>query len=146
MPSRKYAKRKSGRRAQKARRAAKPKRVAAKRAQRKISRNGPKARILRDVERRVVSQEKELTELEDTEKVMGRPLDKVAAPAVDVAEELQKKWKFQERARELDQGKEAEEGLGIEAEEEAGEDPLEPAEPAEPEEEEPDEEDDGEGY
>jgi len=99
--------------------------------------------MLRDVERRVVSQESELTELEDTEKVMGRKLDSVAAPGVDVGEEMQKKWKFQERARQLDQGKEAEEGLGIESDEEAGEDPLEPAEP---EEEEPDEEDTDEGY
>lgn len=146
MPSRKSAKRKSGRRAQKRWRAAKPKRVAARRTQRKISKTSPKAGILRDVERRVVSQEKELTELEDTEKVMGSKLDRIAAPGVDVGDELQKKWKFQERARELDQGKEAEEGLGIEAEEEAGEDPLEPAEPAEPEEVEPEEEDDGEGY
>ncbi|MFH1622930.1 MAG: hypothetical protein ABIA12_00190 [Candidatus Aenigmatarchaeota archaeon] len=143
MPARKPAKRKSGRRALKGRRAAKAKRAAARRTHRKISRNSPKARILRDVERSVVLQESELTELEDTEKAMGRRLDRVAAPGVDVGEELQKKWKFQERARELDEGKEAEEGLGIEAEEEAGEEPFEPTEPDE---EEPNrEEDDGEG-
>ena len=138
MPSRKSAKRKHNRRATKA------KRVAARKAQRKVSRTNSKARLLRDVEKRVVSQESELTELEDTEKFMGKKLNRLIAPGIDVNEELKKKWKFQEKAREVSEpAAETDEGLGIEAEEEAGESP---SEPAGTDKEADEEEDDSEGY
>jgi hypothetical protein len=136
MPSRKSAKRKHSRRA-------KAKRIAARKAQRKVSRTNSKARLLRDVEKSVVSQEGELTELEDTEKIMGKKLNRIIAPGVDVNEELKKRWKAQEKEREVSEpAAETSEGLGIEAEEEAGESPFD----VDSEKEADEEEDDTEGY
>jgi len=126
----------------KAVRRTKAKRAAAVRKQNFASKTMHKAKILRDIEKRVMSQESELTELEDTEKFMDKKLNRLIAPGVDVNEELKKRWKAQEKAREVaEPAAEADEGLGIEAEE-AGESPFD----VDSEEEADEEEDDSEGY
>ena len=81
-----------------------------------------KKKILKKVEKQVVEQEKEKTELEESEEFTGKDLDVEKAPAVDVAEELEKKWEHQETERELKEPEVlADEGMDIESKEAAGE-------------------------
>jgi len=83
-----------------------------------------KRRILKDLEKSVKNQKKEEDELEDSERFTRKRLDPVRAPAVDTMEEMKKKWKYQEKSRELvEEGSFTNEG-DVESEEESGEEPY----------------------
>ena len=136
MPSRKPAKRKSAKRA-------KPLRAAVHKHPARVSKSSSKARILSDVRKLTVSQESDANELESTEAVMGKKLNRFTAPGMDVIDELKKRWKAQEKERSVGESEaETNEGLGIEKEEEEEEEPFQAADPEEVKDE---EEEDGEG-
>lgn len=81
-----------------------------------------KKKILKDLEKEVVHQNREKPEIERYEKVSGKELDKTRVPAIDVGERLEKEWKEDEEEREISEPKELiNEGMGIEKEEEKGE-------------------------
>lgn len=97
-----------------------------------------KKKILKRLEKKVVNQERERFELENSERITRKKLDPVGDPAVDTMEELRKKWKYQETARELgEEGKFTNEG-DVESEEESGQELYPEIENAEKD---PDEED-----
>ena len=84
-----------------------------------------KKRLLEEIEKEVVDQEKEKTELEESEEVTGKKLDIIQAPALDVGEELEKEWKHEEKEQELKEETEfTDESLKVEEEEEKGEEPY----------------------
>ena len=91
-----------------------------------------KPRILSELRKSIVSQEDEADEVEDAEKAMGKKLNRLTAPGVDVVNELKKRWKAQEKGREVSESEtETNEGLGIEKEEEEGDDAFQLADPEE---------------
>jgi len=91
-----------------------------------------KPRILSELRKSIVSQEDEADEVEDAEKAMGKKLNRLTAPGVDVVNELKKRWKAQEKGREVSESEtETNEGLGIEKDEEEGEDAFQLADPEE---------------
>lgn len=83
-----------------------------------------KKKLLKELERKVVGQEKEKIDLEESEEITGKKLDEVEAPAVDVEEELKKKWKYEETEREIGEEKQFTNEGDIEKEEKAGEEPY----------------------
>jgi hypothetical protein len=84
-----------------------------------------KKKLLKELENEVVDQEKEKTELERSEEFQDKDFDPVTAPAVDVAEEMDKEWDHQEKEKKLmdESDSEIDSGMGIEEEQEAGEEP-----------------------
>ena len=84
-----------------------------------------KKKLLKEIEDEIVHQENEKTELERSEEFQDKKLDPITAPAVDVAEEMEKKWKHQEKEKQVmdEDETEIDAGMGIEEEQEAGEEP-----------------------
>jgi hypothetical protein len=84
-----------------------------------------KEKLLKELEKEVVDQEKEKTDLERGEEFQGKKLDPITAPAVDVAEEMDKEWKHQEKEKQVmdEDDVEVDAGMGIEEEQAAGEEP-----------------------
>lgn len=82
-------------------------------------------KILKDMEKEVVDQNREKPEIEEYEKVSGKKLDATNAPAIDAGEKLDKEWKDEEKEREIRETNEPQEltneGMGIEKEEQKGE-------------------------
>jgi hypothetical protein len=84
-----------------------------------------KKRLLGKVRSEMVGQAFEKDEVVETEIVSRKRLDPSAAPGIDIEEKLKKKWKQDEEERSLDEPKgESEEGMGIEKDEAAGEEPY----------------------
>lgn len=84
-----------------------------------------KKKLLKRLEKQVVNQERGKIELENLEKATGKDIDITKAPAIEVEEELQRKWKEEETEREITEPKEfTSEGLYIEKDEEKGESPY----------------------
>jgi hypothetical protein len=85
--------------------------------------NAKKMRLLSTVRKEVVSGDQE-DEVELSEAVSRKKLDPIAAPGIDLETRMKKRWKGEETERELKEGdNEAGEGMGIEKEESAGEEP-----------------------
>lgn len=84
-----------------------------------------KEKILKEIEKEVVDQGKEGTELENWEKLTGEKLDESRAPAVEAMKKLRNEWKQEETEREIGESKnEIDEPSDIEKEESAGEEPY----------------------
>jgi hypothetical protein len=84
-----------------------------------------KEKILKDIEKEVVEQEKERAELENWEMMTGKKLDETKAPGIEVMKKLKSEWKEEEEERELTESKdEIEEPDEIEEKESAGEEPY----------------------
>ena len=84
-----------------------------------------KKKLLKEIEKEVVDQDKEKTELEDSEETTGKEIDPVNAPAVDTMEEMKKEWKYEETGREVGEANTyTNEGMDVEEKERTGEDPY----------------------
>ena len=106
----------------------------------------PKKKILlKKLEKEVVEQEKEGMDVEEEEVLTRKRLDRVTAPGIQVEEKLKKRWKSEETEKEVTEPKEeTNEGMGIEKEEEEGEDPYPEIKKVIKEDADEEEEDDGE--
>ena len=84
-----------------------------------------KEKLLKEVEKDVVEQEKDKEMLESSDAIPGNEVDPIAAPGVDAMEELDKGWKKDEKEMMISESdEEVDAGLGIEEEEEKGEEPY----------------------
>ncbi len=83
-----------------------------------------KKKILERLEKEEGKIEKEGAELDEFEHLTGKELDATQAPGIAVEEKLKKKWKHEETEQEIEEpGEVLDEGMNIEKEEEAGEEP-----------------------
>jgi hypothetical protein len=84
-----------------------------------------KEKILKDIEKEVVDQDKEGRELENWEKLTGEKLDETRAPAVEAMKKLRNEWKQEETEREIGESDDTtDEPSDIEEKEKAGEEPY----------------------